>query len=276
MKTIFDVADLQYRVRIPRIDRRTKTYLFDRYGQYIGHNKKEAVGEIVIHLSHRKRFQSENRAKGLKALEKRGTLYVTHKGIYAGTIDLIHRKGEFHCFSVSALNTILKLFTSLCVLFKRGLVLHASAIVIKGKAFVFVGKQGVGKSTIARLSGGNIIADDTSFIVPSNRVFYVHPTPFDKNLELPNNSPAPLQKCIYISHKLQNDTFERLRSRDMPKLLIDHIRPDMDFFRFSPLCLNEIFTSIINFVASFEKFYILDFSKSDNFLDLILHEPSAD
>jgi len=50
----------------------------------------------------------------------------------------------------------------------------------------------------------------------------------------------------------------------------------MDFFRFSPLCLNEIFTSIINFVASFEKFYILDFSKSDNFLDLILHEPSAD
>jgi len=62
----------------------------------------------------------------------------------------------------------------------------------------------------------------------------------------------------------------------MPKLLIDHIRPDMDFFRFSPLCLNEIFTSIINFVASFEKFYILDFSKSDNFLDLILHEPSAD
>ncbi len=48
-----------------------------------------------------------------------------------------------------------------------GFVLHASAIAAEGKAFLFAGLSGAGKSTIARhLGAGRRISDDQSMVVP--------------------------------------------------------------------------------------------------------------
>jgi hypothetical protein len=48
-----------------------------------------------------------------------------------------------------------------------GFVLHASAIAAEGKAFLFSGLSGAGKSTIARhLGAGRRISDDQSMVVP--------------------------------------------------------------------------------------------------------------
>ena len=75
-------------------------------------------------------------------------------------------------------NVLNSLFSSRCI-HKGMLLLHASAIIKNDKAVLFIGKSGAGKSTVAQLSGHNIIHDDViSIKYIGNRKFRINTIPF--------------------------------------------------------------------------------------------------
>ncbi len=60
-----------------------------------------------------------------------------------------------------------------------GLMLHAAGIVHKGKAHLFFGHSGSGKTTVARLSdGGKVLNDDLVVLMPADGAWQAHATPF--------------------------------------------------------------------------------------------------
>ena len=110
-----------------------------------------------------------------------------HKGHFAlashpsrATGDLAGRRVRFRVGPGPALNP--DLFRMLCGFLLAqagGVLLHASAVVVRGRAWVFSGPSGSGKTTIAKLAGIRpVLNDETIALLPGRRAYTAHATPF--------------------------------------------------------------------------------------------------
>lgn len=84
----------------------------------------------------------------------------------------------------------------------KGFLLHSSAIKKDGKAYVFVGLAGAGKSTIARLAilkGYTILNDEAPLILKRKNKFFVYSTPFGGDIRPIENTSAELKALFVIS-----------------------------------------------------------------------------
>lgn len=94
--------------------------------------------------------------------------------------DVARRRVRFRVGPGPALNP--ELFRLLCgflLMQQGGVLLHASAVVHRERAWVFSGPSGSGKTTIAALAGDRpVLNDETVALRPGSRGFAVWATPF--------------------------------------------------------------------------------------------------
>lgn len=100
------------------------------------------------------------------------------------TIDIVLKDEIAHPVVIDPL---IHPFGSLVMLYlmqrKKGLLIHASAVAVDGKAFLFTGVSGIGKSTMARLwseCGAQILNDDRLVLRPvgDDIMVYNNPMPY--------------------------------------------------------------------------------------------------
>lgn len=94
--------------------------------------------------------------------------------------DLKRRRVAFRAGPGPALNPdLFRLLCSFLLMRQGGLLLHASAVVDGGRAWVFSGPSGSGKTTIAGLAGARVVLnDETIALRPGPRGWEVCATPF--------------------------------------------------------------------------------------------------
>ncbi len=118
--------------------------------------------------------------------------------------------------NVYSLDSLLRVLFSVALLEVEGLLLHASAVVARdGRAHVFFGKSGAGKSTAVRLSQPRLSLSDELVIVRRCRDgYYAYGTPFWGNLESHGeNRRAPLGRLLC----LKQDTEVHLEALPYPQ-----------------------------------------------------------
>lgn len=74
--------------------------------------------------------------------------------------------------------TLLRLILAREVARRGGLVLHASGIKVGDLAWLFLGRSGAGKTTIAMQADGELLSDDTVVVLPLGGRFVAFGTPF--------------------------------------------------------------------------------------------------
>lgn len=105
-----------------------------------------------------------------------------------------------------------------------GLMLHASAVVMDGKAYLFSAPCGTGKSTHTKLwlrvfgDRATILNDDKPALRLENGVWYAYGTPWSGKHDLNINTRVPLGGIAFLERASQN-TLERMN----PKEAIFHI-----------------------------------------------------
>ena len=83
--------------------------------------------------------------------------------------------------------------------------IHASGVSRDGKGFLFAGRSGSGKSTIASLASKETVLNDETIIVEKrNGDFWVRSTPFNGNFKSKKNSSAPLKAIFLLEHAKEN------------------------------------------------------------------------
>jgi len=94
--------------------------------------------------------------------------------------DLTRRRVAFRAGPGPALNPdLFRLLCSFLLMQKGGVLLHASAVVDRGRAWVFSGPSGSGKTTIAGLADDRpVLNDETIALRPSARGWEACATPF--------------------------------------------------------------------------------------------------
>ena len=112
----------------------------------------------------------------------------------------------------------------------QGMYLHSSAVVLNGKAYLFSGHCGAGKSTHARLwkqlhgEAVQIINDDKPALRQINGIWYAYGTPWCGKDGINKNEKAPLAGICFVK-KADHNRIRRLSRREaMEKILAQTIR----------------------------------------------------
>ncbi len=78
-----------------------------------------------------------------------------------------------------ALDSLLRILLTVLLLPRNGFLLHAATVVRDGRAYVFPGRSGAGKSTVASFSpAGSVLTDEISLLRYSDGFWQAYGTPF--------------------------------------------------------------------------------------------------
>lgn len=138
----------------------------------------------------------------------------------------------------------------------NGLLIHSSALVYGGEAYLFSAESGVGKSTHTKLwkqafgAAVNIINDDKPVVRVVNNFCMAYGTPFDGGSNIAKNESAPLNAIIFIERCEKNSIREATQKEIIKNLYLS-----------TTYCLNKenahLMLSNFELIMSRCKFYIL-------------------
>lgn len=144
---------------------------------------------------------------------------------------------------------------------EKGFVLHASASYINGKAYLFTGRSGAGKSTIMKLLAKKYppLADDSIILKKEGATFYAYQTPFfEKENWLKRRSLKYEIGLLYFLRKARYVNTEKIFDHEyVCRRLIKQ------FFKYQNNSASQT-KFFFSFVSKFRKFYFLYFQKDDS------------
>jgi hypothetical protein len=126
-----------------------------------------------------------------------GVLHFSAPG-YQGFIDEKAKRGYLRLSSAQPVEDIdyfLRVVLALLVHQAGGILMHTAAIVRNGRAYLFFGHSGSGKTTVCRVSDANykILNDDLILLLPQGKSWLAHGTPFwNPTQTKPTNQSAPV------------------------------------------------------------------------------------
>lgn len=124
-----------------------------------------------------------------------------------------------------AIDSVLRIVHTLILAREGGFLLHAASAIRNGKAFLFSGVSGAGKTTISRLAPANatLLTDEISYIRRSSDEFRACGTPFAGELARPGeNCTAPISTLFFLSQGPQN-RIEPIPAQEAVRLLLRNI-----------------------------------------------------
>jgi hypothetical protein len=164
-----------------------------------------------------------------------------------------------------ALDSLLRMFLSWALLEQQGFLLHAATIVRNGKACVFVGRSGAGKSTVASLSPrGTVLTDEISLLKRVDGEWRAYGTPFWGEFRTDGaNTSAPLAGIFRLVQATDN-LIVPLRSSELLKTML----PCVLFFS-SLLGDNDRLLQILIAASEQVPGYNLEFQKNRTFWEVV-------
>ncbi|MBP7055780.1 MAG: hypothetical protein KBB52_02885, partial [Candidatus Omnitrophica bacterium] len=124
--------------------------------------------------------------------------------------------------NVGSLN-ILKFLSAIFLLRRNGFLLHASSVIRGGNAYIFFGPSGSGKTTVARLSEGPLLSDETTAVAFKYKRFRAYATPFAGDLYgVKKNLSAPI-KAIFLLRKDREFAHKKISRKEAVKYLFESV-----------------------------------------------------
>lgn len=120
-----------------------------------------------------------------------------------GAIDLEGKRGELRLERRRAAEDVdyfLRVVYALLAFEAGGWLVHAAGVVHHGKAHLFFGHSGAGKTTVSRLSRDKqVLNDDLLVVMPASEGWQVHSTPFWNPTQVrPEPGAAPLGGIYFL------------------------------------------------------------------------------
>jgi hypothetical protein len=167
--------------------------------------------------------------------------------------------------SVYALDSLLRILLSWVLLRHAGFLLHAATVVRNGRAYVFTGRSGAGKSTVAALSpAGSVWTDEISLLRREKGEWRAYGTPFWGEFRAAGaNSSAPVAGIFRLRQAGEN----RVEALS-PVELLRNILPNVLFFSEEPVA-NQQLLEILGQAVKEISGYHLAFRKDQTFWEAL-------
>lgn len=206
-------------------------------------------------------FQHSHRFKN-KIIKRTGEEYVF-------VSQRINQKTIYAVYTMSIYQFQNLLYKSIIQLLQKKdvLILHASASLIRNKAYVFLGKSGGGKSTIIKLLKEKhpALADDSVFIYQDGGKFFLTQTPFyEKEWWIKKTNKSYSLGGIFFLKKSQN--FELVKEQDHKTIYSYLLKQAV----WNEMINKKYLKLAINLILKYNNFYYLNFAKDADKLNKLL------
>jgi hypothetical protein len=172
------IAGLRWRVAFE--DETAESIIRARYAPYAAPTKTTPLR--VLDLVARKGAIAADAKQGNAdvTLVRTGDHFALGRLDFRGAIDLASGQTELSFVGLGGIQSFLRVACALYLAPLGGVLVHACSVERDGRAYLFVGESGAGKSTIARLSAPSLIlSDEVSAVAPASGGGYrCHATPF--------------------------------------------------------------------------------------------------
>lgn len=141
-------------------------------------------------------------------VSRNGELWRVQRGDFLAEWDPRTRRGWIRqVLSPFSLDSVIRIVHTLVLAGEGGMLMHASSAIRNGRAYVFTGVSGVGKTTISRLAPADthLLTDEMSFIRRDGDGYRAFGTPFAGELAKPGeNMNAPLAGIFLLAQGPEN------------------------------------------------------------------------
>jgi hypothetical protein len=146
-----------------------------------------------------------------------------------------------------SIDGVLRILHSLFLAREGGFLVHAASAVRNGRAFLFAGVSGAGKTTLSRLAppDAEVLTDEISYVRPSDSGYLAFGTPFAGELaRIGANLRAPLA-ALYLLVQGPENRIEPVDPAEAARAVLRNIL----FFAHDEELVGEVFKSVFDFVA---------------------------
>jgi hypothetical protein len=182
---------------------------------------------------------------------KQGRLWHFVRGDFRAEWDAQARRGRVRqSLNPYSIDTVLRIVHSLVLAEEGGFLLHAASALRSGKAFLFTGVSGAGKTTISRLAPPDaaVLTDEISYVRVDGGGYRGYGTPFAGELaRIGANVSAPLGALYFLEQGPVN-RIEPIGRLAAARALLRNVL----FFAHDPLLVERVFHSALEFVSSVE------------------------
>jgi hypothetical protein len=146
-----------------------------------------------------------------------------------------------------SLDCVLRIVHTLLLAGEGGFLLHASSAIRNGRAFLFSGVSGAGKTTIARLAPPDaaLLTDEISYVTRREDGYVAVGTPFYGELSRPGENLCAPVGALYLLAKGPKNKIEPIEGADAIRGLLTNIL----FFARDPETVKLVFDTACNFAS---------------------------
>ncbi len=156
---------------------------------------------------------------------------------------------------------------------EKSILVHSCAVIKNDLVYIFTGKSGSGKTTIANLSinKGTILHDEFVVIHKNNNNFLVQGTPFHTKLPVNTELSAPLRAIFFLKHGKELKIYNANNSQAFIELMRQIVPPesfDLNGLHISCKQMNVVMDIYANLVSSVPC-YFMEFLPDSSFWHII-------
>jgi hypothetical protein len=145
-----------------------------------------------------------------------------------------------------AIDSVLRIVHTLILAREGGFLMHSASAIRNGRAFLFAGVSGAGKTTISRLAPpeATLLSDEISYVRRDNSGYFACGTPFSGELaQSGENTSAPVS-TVFLLAKGPENRIEEIDTQTAVHSLLRHIL----FFADDAELVRLVFQSACEFV----------------------------
>jgi hypothetical protein len=176
-----------------------------------------------------------------------GGRWVLERGDFHAELDPGLRRGRIRqTANPYAIDAAFRILHSLLLAKQGGLLVHAASAVRNGRAFLFVGASGAGKTTISRLAppDATLLTDEISYVRRQGDGYIAYGTPFAGELARPGeNVRAPLA-ALYLLAQGPENKIEPVGEADATRAVLESVL----FFAHDSELVGHVFDSVCELV----------------------------
>jgi hypothetical protein len=227
-----------------------RTLLENRYLGFVRPSGASASFSFDIDVVRPERTVSD--AEELEVWIEDGIWHLERGDFRAHWDPRIGRGRILQALSPYAIDSVLRVVHTLIQAPEGGFLLHGASAIRNGRAFLFSGVSGAGKTTISSLAppDATLLTDEISYIRYDGGVYRACGTPFAGELaRVGENAAAPIERLFFLAKGPEN-RIEPVETADALRMLLRNIL----FFADDSTLVKMVFRSACEFLAQVPAF----------------------